>query len=315
MTLRLAIVAILALVGLVYQNCGEIKITTPKKDTSILPSGSHPVTLDLCIPQQAGVAYNIFATPLIINLNALPYQGSYKPDSDSDGLPDDDDGSPFNLTNSHTQNILDYVCYKAGVCSSTCSATSYYQLGVTRCDIQSYTNVSGGYDIFDSNFDGIPDFIQIIRHGDPFRAPTTDLDNDSRTLAEEIRDQTDPEWNDITTDVKKYRPTMKVLPNDTNCAFPAKHYLISAPNQPFAPVKSYTEAFNLTIGGQNYNLSHQVNENVIGVFVITYSASVPTTYNGYFYLGRIQDGLYSPGVTDTSINIKTSDLVKVGAWQ
>ena len=299
---------IIALIIMTYQNCGDIKLNLPKagKQSSYMQL-QHSVTVDFCIPQENGITYDLFGSPLAINLNAIPYQGNYQSDSDADGLADSIEG-PFDPLNSHSQNILDYICFKAGQCSSTCTNNNYFSLGLTECDIQAYSNLQGSYNNFDSNSDSIPDFVAIIRKGDPFRNAALGINQNGRSLAEEILNQTDPEW--LGAGRPDFRPMVSRLDNNDSCLFPAKHYSITTQNQPFVPVKSYTDNYSMTLAGRSFNLSHRENENIIGIFISTYSLSGnPTIHRGYFYLGRIQDS------TAQSINVRTTDFVKAGEWQ
>src|SRR5438105_2971312 len=106
-----------------YQNCGEIKLSpAPVIQQASQSPVAHSVDLDLCLKSPDNLMYDLDASPLIVNLNAIPQNGIFLADTDADGIADENEKMPFLPNTPRSQgSLLDIICYKSGTCPSSCS--------------------------------------------------------------------------------------------------------------------------------------------------------------------------------------------------
>ncbi len=141
----------------------------------------------------------------LVNLTVKRVNGVLEPDSDMDGLSDREEealgSNPVN-PRSQVNGVLDGVCRRIGTFSEcltmrntfTCSGTPN-ALGVSECDLKIlridklYPHLSPGVD---TDKDGMPDIIEILRGTDPGLADMlADPDGDGRTNKQEILENTE----------------------------------------------------------------------------------------------------------------------------
>ena len=153
----------------------------------------------------------IFKTTSIIavNKNAIKVQNRILRDSDGDGITDDDEINIFhsdpNNSRSMVPGVLDGICKMIGskqLCQQerdkiTCNPNQINNFNMSDCDIKilkldkitSNPNLLG----VDSDDDGIPDYIEILKGTNPLTADASiDSDSDGYTNLEEIANGTDP---------------------------------------------------------------------------------------------------------------------------
>lgn len=173
---------------------------------------------------------DLYAT---INMTAYRKNGEIVADSDMDGLTDDEEVKlgydPQNPRSSNVSGILDGICERLGgptACQAkrsriTCDPNKLDLLGLSDCDtkILGLNTLPGALaDTVDSDRDGMPDFVEVIKGTDPARADMTlDPDNDAIVTRDEILRGTDPFFKDNETPVFKlnqssitFRPTSSV---------------------------------------------------------------------------------------------------------
>ncbi len=288
---------------IVYQNCGQVtlqKMTQAEK--RMLASSGHSYKAHFCLGATNGVQYSLMRA-VVLNLNAVQNTQNtdqFLSDSDMDGVVDTEDENPIN---SHSHGYIDQICYLSGSCAATPSCLDggqYYQPGITRCDLSTYTILGGTYNKFDSNFNGVPDFIEIIRKMSPIA------------------------YNDP---MQTHLPIVgqpRVIENDTSCPSPNTKYEIELPQSlPFVETDSYTDTRSYLVPGTgaNLNLSHLENENIIYTAIILRSKTFPTQYLGYLHLDKIQDSHYpsvgSYAQQDIFIgngDATNSEYIFIGMW-
>lgn len=201
------------------------------------------------------------------NLSSIYSQGVQEPDSDLDGIPDKEDANPLNPRSSG--GILDKLCLMAnpsGVCqkpSQNCEQ-DFVGLGFNRCDIEISQQIFGTpLTGFDTDNDGLPDFIE-IRYGlNPVVADLGDanLDGDSFSNLEELQSGLNPDDNYnlvLSTDLVKW--SFNQVTNNT-CS-QGKNYEFTFEQLPLSD--------NLAFDGQIGNKSISLNpgENLIALIVI-----------------------------------------------
>lgn len=317
----------LGIVGLIiaFQNCGDVSISS--KQPINLESKSpvpHSVDIDLCLTAAPddNKLYDIQSDsyPLIVNLTAIPSKGSYIADTDMDGLPDDLELTPFLVDSDHSISLIDILCYQAGTCPATCTDTTAVQIGLNKCDVLSFTNVNGYNGAYDSDGDGVPDYLEIIRGSDPIKSVQqispgdSDPDQDGRNNLEEIRDQTDPNYKD--TAPSMFRPTVnRIYSAKPGCPAGTLHYQISVSDQPFVQVGEFTDTNPFINHGKTLSRSHAKDENVIMVYVPLTQTTNPQIHRGLVGLFKIKDLRYT---NETNViqfyKLKLTDLEWVDSW-
>ena len=179
---------------------GSQTVTSPLTDLSSLVA-----ELRDALGPQATVNYS-FTSPIVVNANARPSLDAIVLDTDEDGVPDSIEESlaakGFDKNNPRSKGILDGICYYffsgdncAPVDLATCQQTN---LGykINKCDQDKLkvllpTKTLTG---FDSDLDGIIDYIEILRGTNPlFSDYNLDDDEDGLMNTTEIFRGSDPQ--------------------------------------------------------------------------------------------------------------------------
>lgn len=308
---------VLISIGLVFQNCGggvRLSKAAPPLNPGQEASVSK-ITSKLCLGSVDGMGWQIFSFG-IVNLNAVASQNLHVVDSDSDGVPDSEDSSPDN-PRPGTSGILQSICELTGNCISTCTIGNYVTPFLNSCDRSSFTDISSAPPSFDSDRDGVPDFLEILNGSDHQRspggiaAPDIDYDLDGRGLLQEIVEQTDPNWPDTLQTEARYKPKLKRLPNAAECPAPARYYEIDVGDQPWVKPVAFADTMSLSVAASTFNLSHTDEENVILSYVILKGDIVDPqngpTFRALLNMKRIRSD-------DTGFTLLQSDFTEVEKW-
>lgn len=174
-------------------------------------SGQNPFCKLLAVDKSIVYRSNkIFA----VNTNAIKIGKELKKDTDEDGLPDDEEASYSALPNnprSMVPGVLDGICKMIGgkqLCAQarsqiTCDATKINKFNMSDCDIKilklDQTAVRPELAGIDSDNDGIPDYIEILKGLNPVNNDSyLDYDGDGLSNMQEISMGLDPFTPDAT---------------------------------------------------------------------------------------------------------------------
>lgn len=184
-------------------------------------------------------SYNQFTPDQIhaIPLTLRPWQGELLADSDMDGVPDKIEKQlgwdPQNARSLSITGVLDGICYSIGgetECAkrrrsiSVCDPLKFKGFNLTDCDLQ-ILNISGGnHTGVDSDFDGITDYIEIIKGTNPTaKDANQDTDRDGKTNKEELMLGSDPNFYDPDFTSEKFNQIKLVFEPDLNSKDPLCH--------------------------------------------------------------------------------------------
>jgi hypothetical protein len=235
---------------------------------------------------------------MVINLTAIMKHNTLLPDADMDGVDDatEDATSGFNKLNPRSSGVLDRLGYDyynnhnhtLFSPPANCASTN---LGweINACDkaILAAPTLNG----FDSDGDGIPDYIEAIRGLSPFHANTSsdDFDGDGFSDIQEVAHGTDPQADNAHTypvDPQfETQVNLRAANSSAGCSSTSEAYSFDLQNIPLVHVSAYTEAAHHV-----FDLSHQTDENVILIYYETtplasgfhkrlYAAVVKVKYN------------------------------------
>ena len=167
-----------------------------------------------------------------VNLTTLNQGGILKPDSDMDGIPDDEEEAlGFDPANprSAVDGVLDGICKRLGG-----KAKCQQLRDAITCDSSKFTNYLSDCDIkimkldkvtqnptlgLDSDGDGLPDFIELIKGTDPLlKDAMNDPDGDGISNQKEINQGSDPFTPDASFyESLKNRFTVAFNPSSQGC--------------------------------------------------------------------------------------------------
>lgn len=308
-----------------FQNCGDVRIG--QQQPTVLESKApvpHSIEIDLCLTANTSdqKMYDLqnSAFPLIVNLTALPFKSSYAGDSDMDGLSDSEESSPFLIDNPRSLSLIDSICFVTGTCPASCTDLAPVQIGLSRCDVLSYTNVNGYEWSYDSDRDGVPDYLEIIRRSDPIRslqqisAADADSDQDNRDDIEEIRDQTDSTYNDSAS-ATDFRPIVtKIYQATATCPVGTPHYRIKVPDQPFVEVEKFSDNNPYVFAEKTFSRTHDKDENVIMIYLPLVQTSNPQIHRALVGIFKMKDVRYSTGDFIQSYQLNQSQLEWTDKW-
>ena len=255
-----------ALLVLVFQNCGDVRVAEPPQ----IASKTSLLSGEFCsgVPGEDLMQVQNF---FFLNLTTKAVGKRLLADSDIDGIPDESEMAVpalgFLKNNTRSSGILDGICWAQGgqnCVPSVCDA-SPLSLGLSKCDaaaISSSSTLTG----VDTDLDGIPDFIEIIKGLDPLRA-ILDEDGDIQATGagsniDELQRGLDP------TSVENLDPSLQIY--------------ASAPKQSSKGACGNQDRYNFkvrsfplldleaSVNSQFPELSHAKNENVMMAFFISH---------------------------------------------
>jgi len=172
--------------------------------TSLTDLSSLAAELREALGPQATVNYT-FTSPMVVNVNALPRGDSALLDSDGDGLTDSLEDSlaakGYNKNNPRSTGILDSICHvylgdmNCSIAASPSCADVKVGFKLNKCDKDKLLTVLPGKELtgYDSDNDGVVDFIEFIRGTNPFLTDYgLDDDDDGVGNITELYRGTDP---------------------------------------------------------------------------------------------------------------------------
>jgi hypothetical protein len=216
----------------------------------------------------------------VVNLTARMRSGVLYPDSDMDGLTDEQEIAlgfkPDNPRSSGHQlslNLLDGLCPK-GLPASQCPQTSSSQIpnlmGLTDQDIASYNPPNP--DGLDSDKDGIPDLVEILKGTSPNYDDTqTNLDGDLMTMMQELAVGRDPFFADDNLPASLLvNFTQTPTAATSTCTLDQQPFSVNINNVPLVhtiPVQIDPSDSANYIPGNNF-VDHGADDNIIFVYYI-----------------------------------------------
>lgn len=261
----------------------------------------------------------------MVNLSAKRVNGELQVDSDLDGLSDQEEkklGTDPLDPRSMVADVLDGICQKVGgatACQTlrsgmTCSSVEN-ALGINECDVKMlqinslYANPTLG---LDSDKDGMPDVVEILRGTDPGVADMhIDTDSDTTSNRVEILQNRDPFVADSSVPMQE-RPVFSVNYLGTQggeCPYGAWQMTSSTMPGVFGPALTRSSS----------KFQHAADENVYLIFYRsnpTNSASNAVEFYGYLMRVKYkQNPDHSWVVTPNKLEILPSDFVKLGEVQ
>ena len=194
---RLLILSLSALLLVMsFQNCGDVRVETPVQ----IASKTSLLRGEFCAGEPGGDPVQL-QNFFFINLTAKAVGKHLLPDSDIDGVADETEVANVALgflkDSPYSSGILDGICAQQGGqgCVPTVCDPAVLSLGLLQCDaiaISSTSTLTGA----DTDLDGVPDFIEVLKGLDPLRAildEDTDLQADgSFSNIDELQQGLDP---------------------------------------------------------------------------------------------------------------------------
>lgn len=217
----------------------------------------------------------------MVNLTAKLVNQSLEADSDVDGIIDREEAIyGMSPTNPRTAGILDSICKDFGGLSRCqtmlptlrCSGVSN-NLGVSDCDVQALkldqVDPSSLDQGMDSDGDGIPDLLELIRDTLPASSDaTTDLDGDGLTNQVEVARGSQVNRPDQGVPANLLaRAFEQRIPEAPGCPVSEEAWELNVENVPLVPVAEFKDLrqckANQSPLKSCLNFSHEANENLI----------------------------------------------------
>jgi len=190
------IVTILIIV-LTYQNCARVELVESYSVESLSAGGQ----IELCLQPE-----ETLKSVVVSNLSVAFDQSGIGLDSDQDGISDRREIQlGLSPSNPRTYGMLDSLCLSFspnGNCENMCNSTedvwSENELGLNSCDMNRILGSSSAdaqWKGVDSDLDGIPDVLEVLRSTQPLTPDTlADYDNDQILNSREYEQGTNPRW-------------------------------------------------------------------------------------------------------------------------
>lgn len=210
-----------------------------------------------------------------VNITSTTKGSSLSPDSDADGLSDDEEvGLGWDPLNNRSTSIIDSLCLRYSSDKSSCLTErskltcdpSINILGLNECDLKFSSNIFGSnMSYVDKDSDFIPDFIELVKNSNPIRFDSSDIpfsDGYDNLLKVELG--LDLKSNNLLSpfpDSKKIN--IDFFENLQQCQSNAQSYQYILNNIPLQKVQPFNEGLT-----NNNNFYHEQNENVI--LIISY---------------------------------------------
>lgn len=254
-----------------YQNCAEVPLQKDLQAEVYYGKGSGSICLD---GSYANYTVDSFS---VVNLNIGFNEGQLVTDTDADGLSDNDETSKgFNPLNRRSSGaILDSLCLSLTGTNSCeairpagCTETAN-MLGLTDCDYRSlnldslYSHPQQG---LDSDKDGIPDLVEILRGTNPnIRDENEDPDRDQVLNGNEILRGTNPIFSD--RDASELIRVIASISKSTSQDCAGELWKIQIDQIPSVSVPDFLDSSDALLPEGALSLSHGKNENVILVYL------------------------------------------------
>ncbi len=222
-----------------------------------------------------------------VDLTSLRKGGKIVADSDMDGVDDETEiaegTDPQNPRSTGVLGVLDGICHRLGGVAKCqerrsqiiCQPNMFNSFGLSDCDYKmlALDRPNTGSWGLDTDKDGMPDFIEIIKGTDPGTADMlVDPDGDGVTTRDEIIRGTDPFVADANTPnylMSLFKTTYIQTPNDLVC--PMGHWRLEADRILTAPIESVA-----SISGSASFLNHPAN---VHKFVVIYKSVAQNSLN------------------------------------
>lgn len=226
-----------------FTNCSQAMLE------KVVPLSYASGKVSICLKDYKPKAY------YFRNLNMSHYLDRLYPDNDADGIPDFVERD-YNMDPMRRRTFgatLDSVCLNAyggdkTICEAsagtTCSLNEHKMkyIGLSQCDVKAMAAVQNSVPNsrltgWDSDLDGIPDFIEVLAGTNALVASEVDdPDSDGETTATEIGNFTNPNFAGI-HDTESLIQTRLSTTSDPDCAGDA--YLVSLDSAPMTKLREY----------------------------------------------------------------------------
>jgi len=301
---------LLILIG--YQNCGEVSLQHVSAPLPLVFKTS--LSGKVCVSQNSQINNFTLSRIYAVNVTSRLTNGRLLADSDADGIPDvEEEASPLNLDplNPRTHGILDSICLSQGglscnIIPGMCDPSQQIATGINDCDVVStpssnYRGINSDAKELRHNADLVPDYLEIIRGSSRVTADA-DLDNDGDSLTndKEIRLGRDINFPDDGNIDPQYLMQVSYAPGETLSECHGNQSYNLSINPPLLPVQAYQNPGD--------PLSHQKNENVILVYLVSEAPTGETEY--WIAVKKIMLG----GQEESQMTLTPSDFVLDGAY-
>ncbi len=256
-----------------YQNCAEVPLQKEMPgEEPYYGKGSGEICL-----RGPYANYTVDAF-YVVNLNIGFRDDKLVLDSDADGLSDEDEVvRGFNPVNRRSSGgILDSLCSSLtgtnnceSIRSGGCTETPN-MLGLTDCDYRAlslHTLYSHPQQGLDSDKDGIPDIVEILRGTNPnIRDETDDTDRDQVLNSVEILRGTNPIYSDRNASVLT-KVIASVSKTTTTTCSGGESWTVHIDQIPFVRIPEFSDSTDASNPVGALSLSHAKNENVVLIYL------------------------------------------------
>jgi len=296
-----------AALTLVFQNCGNIKVSDP---IEVMASNAKTGVGYFCVP--SGYTLETF---FITNLNLKASKYGLAIDTDGDGLSDaEEDSAGYDkMKRRSADKVLDSICddlnYGVDCEKFTLSCDpAQSEYGINECDKMALNvtmNIQTGAGI-DSDKDGIPDILEVRINSFPNLSDSTnDLDFDlANNIAEAELGSSSRLSNKEIDPRHLVQITKTKLTSSPSCAS-GEYWQFTVENLPTVPVNAFLDD-QLSA----FSFSHAENENVVQTFVKIKPVS-STTANAKTF-SSVQLVTYDRNDLDKAFVFDQAQLVPAG---
>lgn len=254
-------------------------------------SGEQTALCSLFV-SQAALEYKP-ETFMAIDLTTKRKNGKIVADSDMDGIDDETEitegTDPTNPRSTGVSGVLDGICHRLGGLQKcrdrraqiTCNPNLFNSMGFSDCDYKmlGLDHINAGSWGIDSDKDGLPDIVEIIKGTDPGVADMlADPDADGVTTRDEIVRGTDPFISDANTPnylMSLFKTTYVQNPNDLVC--PLGNWRLEADRVLTAPIL----AVNSYQGALSF-LNHPANVHKLFIYYKSVAQNSSNPSNEYY---------------------------------
>lgn len=249
-----------------FQNCSKVPLEAESRSQVYYASANGKICLTGSYDKYTVDSF------YVVNLNTSFKDAELQADSDADGLSDADEVQKgFDPLNRRTSSqLLDSICLDLSG-SNDCAANkpsctnTPNKFGLTDCDYKSlglqqlYQHPDQG---LDSDKDGIPDLIEVLRGTLPNVADDTgDPDHDLILNKTEITKGTNPLYAD-NNDSLSTRVISSISKNTGDKSCTGESWTMKIDQVPFVPVEEFTDPYDKMVPAGGLTLSHEKDENI-----------------------------------------------------